>query len=163
MYVSAYRSMMVMMGAMRAPAHAALVASAPRRQASLSVFHLDCGCDWDADVMAMGRRWPSLVFAFVLVPVVVVVVVIALAMPGMREASDCDTASSVFMRERVIGVKQGREFVKMGEYRAASFEIGVAEFDLNGLLCGQMQVSSSIYPSSDSDVLRGTEYKKSCG
>lgn len=53
----AYRSMMVMLGAMRAPAHAALVASAPRRQASLSVFHLDldCGRDWDADVMAMGR------------------------------------------------------------------------------------------------------------
>lgn len=103
-----YRSMMVMMGAMRAPAHAALVASAPRRQASLSVFHLDCGCDWDADVMAMGRRWPSLVFVFVpvVVVVVVVVVVIALAMAGMREASDCDTESSVFIGERVIEVKQ---------------------------------------------------------
>lgn len=105
------------------------------------------------------------VFKFVPVPVVVVVVVvvIALAMAGMREASDCDTESSVFMRERVIEVEQERELVKMGEYRAPSFEIGVAELDWIELLSGQMQVSSSINPSSDSDVLRGTEYKRSCG
>lgn len=44
------------------------------------------------------------VFKFVLVPVPVVVVVIALAIAGMREASDCDTESSVFMRERAIDV-----------------------------------------------------------
>ncbi len=41
---------------------------------------------------------------FVFVPVVVVVVVIALAIAGMREASDCDTESSVFIGERVIDV-----------------------------------------------------------
>lgn len=51
----------------------------------------------------------------------------------------------------------------MSEYRAANSEIGVVELDWIELLSGQMQVSSSIYPSSDSDVLRGTEYKKSCG
>lgn len=60
--------------------------------------------------MAMGRRWPSLVFVVVVV-VAVVVVVIALAMAGMREAKGCETASSVFMRESVIGVQIERELV----------------------------------------------------
>jgi hypothetical protein len=102
--------MMVMMGAMRAPAHAALVASAPRRQASLSVFHSDCGWDWaDMEVMAIGRRWPSLEFEVVAAVVVVVVVVIALAMVGMRAASGCDTASSVFMGDTVVESTEGEE------------------------------------------------------
>ena len=40
--------MIVMMGATRAPAQEALAASAARREASLSVFHLECVfvCDW---------------------------------------------------------------------------------------------------------------------
>lgn len=134
---AAYRSMMVMIGAMRAPAHAALVASAPRRQASLLEFHLDCGCD----VMALERRWPSLG----LVPVLVIVPVIALV--GMPGANGCDAESSVFMGAAgLIGVGEEDVGQRMGEYRR-SFEVGDWGLAWIGLLSGQMQVNSSIHHS----------------
>lgn len=55
--------MMVMIGATSAPAHAALQASAPMRQARFLEFHLGfgCDCDWTAedggDVIAATERW----------------------------------------------------------------------------------------------------------
>lgn len=55
--------MMVMIGATSAPAHAALEASAPMRQARFLEFHLGfgCDCDWTAadggDVIAPTERW----------------------------------------------------------------------------------------------------------
>lgn len=61
MYVghcTAYRSIMVMIGAISAPAHAALEASAPMRQERFLEFHLGFGCDCDCgdDVIVPTER-----------------------------------------------------------------------------------------------------------